>query len=206
MVWDEYGIKMGPARFVESPAGRRPREGLTSRFQICAHLPVKTGTYVGGGDTFSLMQRSSSCAPYAVRLAEYQARPSGSTRSNWILDGMRPSTLHCLYADHTRSCWGVFRTVVQAPRRRTPKRTARARSKFIGSCLPEDRGGRVITNPSPVRGCFAGAWRLLPPRPARVHGVGVAVVLDPVLTTPSSALAHRDARASTPRAHFEPFV
>src|SRR5215813_8100904 len=42
-------------------------------FQICAHLPVTTGTYVGGGETFSLMQRSSSCAPYEVRLAEYQA-------------------------------------------------------------------------------------------------------------------------------------
>jgi|SRR6516164_5538892 len=39
-----------------------------------------------------------------------------------------------------------------------PKRTASARTKFIGSCLLEDRRRRLITNPSPVRRCFAGAW------------------------------------------------
>src|SRR5262249_43171626 len=119
----------GDLQVCGAPGGRRPREGLTSRFQICAHLPVKTGTYVGGGDTFSLMQRSSPCAPYAVRLAEYQARPSGSTRSNWILEegcALRPCT----------ACTRVFRAVVQAPRRRTPKRTANARTKLIGFLPP----------------------------------------------------------------------
>src|SRR5215831_21164687 len=111
-----------------------------------------------------------------------------------MLDGMRPSTLHCLYADHTRSCRGVFRTVVQAPRRRTPKRTASAHSKFIGSCLAEDRGGRVITNPSPVRGCFAGAWRYFPfgPPGPTVSAKALVLLRVHIMTRLPPAISKRD--------------
>ena len=44
-------------------------------------------SFGGGGaapellETFSVTQRSSICAPYALLWAEYHARPSGSTRT-----------------------------------------------------------------------------------------------------------------------------
>src|SRR5215470_18494372 len=83
---------------------------------------------------------------------------------------MRPSALHWLYADQTRSCRGVFLTVeVQAPRRRVPERAAIARSTFIACCLPEDCRQRLLTGPK-IQSGTKGPWltkvRVIEPRRA----------------------------------------